>query len=76
MEMVEKPVARVYGLDILAATRFCVPPLALPNRYSCPLMVATDGSSIQAELSWFRYVYGPVGSDPALSSTCVRCVGM
>lgn len=51
VETVEKEELTVYGLDMRAATTFCVPLWVLPNRYSCPLMVATVGSSIQEELS-------------------------
>jgi len=38
-------------------------------------MVATLGSSIQALFSWFLYVYGPNGSEPALYRKWVRWVG-
>ncbi|MDQ0748192.1 hypothetical protein QF034_002423 [Streptomyces africanus] len=43
----------MYGLDIGAMTRFCVPPvvIALPSMYSRPPTFIRLGSSIQAELS-------------------------
>jgi hypothetical protein len=74
--------ASVYGLLIGAITRLCgLPPMnPLPIRYSEPLCCSTLASMSQPPgvrlepVSMARYVYGPSGSEPALSSTCVRWV--
>jgi hypothetical protein len=72
--------ARVYGLVSGAMTRLCLLPPAepLPTRYSLLLCVSTLASMSQppglrlAPVKVFLKVYGPMGSDPALSSTWVR----
>lgn len=61
-------------------TRLCLLPPAdpLPSRYSLSSCLSTLASISQPPglrldpASWFLKVYGPMGSDPALSSTYVR----
>lgn len=77
---VKVELARVYGLLSGAMTRLCLLPPAepLPTRYSLSLCLSTLASISQPfglrldPVRVFLKVYGPIGSDPALSRTWVR----